>query len=62
MRVGFLFLLFVTLFTSVFAGGMYGSDHWQYSTKLTEGNFDTVVKEAIDNGQTLFVRWIASEG
>jgi len=34
----------------------------KYSTKLTVGSFDNFVKEQVDSGKTLFVRWIASEG
>jgi len=30
--------------------------------KCTEGNFDGYVKEQVDAGKTVFVRWIASEG
>ena len=43
-------------------GGIYPEGHWDYSTKLTTANFDGIVKDNIDKGKTLFVRWIASEG
>jgi hypothetical protein len=44
------------------SAGIYPDDHWTYSTKLTEANFESTIKENIDAGKTLFVRWIASEG
>lgn len=36
--------------------------HFKHVTKCTTGNFDGFVKEQVDSGKTLFVRWIASEG
>lgn len=42
--------------------GIYPDDHWNHATELTLDNFDNVVKENVDAGKTLFVRWIASEG
>ena len=47
---------------TLFAVGIYPSDHWDHSTKLTTNNFEGFVKEQVDAGKTLFVRWIASEG
>ena len=44
------------------SAGIYPDDHWDYSTKLTVDSFDAHVKEQVDAGKTLFVRWIASEG
>ena len=44
------------------AAGIYPDDHWSYSTKLSVANFDENIKEAVDAGKTMFVRWIASEG
>jgi len=32
------------------------------STILTNDNFDSTVASAVESDQTLFVRWIASEG
>jgi hypothetical protein len=32
------------------------------STILTNDNFDSTVASAVEGDQTLFVRWIASEG
>jgi len=42
--------------------GIYPSDHWSYSTKLTSSSMDSYIKEQVDAGKTAFVRWIASEG
>jgi len=43
--------------------GIYPDDHWNYATQLnTDDEFDSLVKTSIDEGKTLFVRWIASEG
>ena len=36
--------------------------HFDKVHKCTQGNFDALVKEQVDAGKTLFVRWIASEG
>ena len=44
------------------ATGIYPGDHWDHATKLTKSNFVSHVKEQVDAGKTLFVRWIASEG
>jgi len=41
---------------------IYPDDHWDYSTKLTDENFDDTIKQTIDAGKTLFIRWIASAG
>ena len=41
---------------------IYPNDHWKYSTKLTEANFESQVKHNVDAGKTFIVRWIASEG
>jgi len=58
MRRGFL-AAFVTL---AVAQGIYPDDHWNYSTELTPDNGDQFIKENVDAGKTVFVRWIASEG
>jgi len=42
--------------------GIYPDGHWDVVKKCTVDNMDTTVKEAVDAGKTLFVRWIASEG
>jgi len=44
------------------AAGIYPDDHWSYSTDLTTENADNFIKENVDAGKTVFVRWIASEG
>ena len=31
-------------------------------TKLEKGNIDSTIKDCLDSGKTLFVRFIASEG
>ena len=43
-------------------GGIYPKGHFKYVKKCTTDNFDGYVKEQVDAGKTLFVRWIASEG
>ena len=48
--------------TATVLAGIYPPGHFDTSTKLTEKNFDAHVKEQVDAGKTLFVRWIASEG
>jgi len=42
--------------------GIYPDDHWNFSTELTTSNADDFIKENVDAGKTVFVRWIASEG
>lgn len=42
--------------------GIYPDGHWDHSTELSTGNADSFVKENVDDGKTVFVRWIASEG
>jgi len=44
------------------SAAIYPDDHWSYSTKLTEENFDAEVQKAVDGDHTLMVRWIASAG
>jgi len=44
------------------AAGIYPDDHWDFSTELTTNNADSFIKENVDAGKTVFVRWIASEG
>lgn len=43
-------------------GGIYPEGHFDHVTELTEDNFENTIKENVDAGKTLFVRWIASEG
>jgi len=47
---------------SLLAAGIYPSDHWDHSTRLTKANFVPFIKETVDAGKTVFVRWIASAG
>jgi len=47
---------------TLLATAIYPSDHWQHATKLTQNNFEPFVKEQVDAGKTLVVRWIASAG
>ena len=46
--------------TAVFAG-IYPDDHWSYSTKITTSNYAETIQAEIDNGKTVFVRFIASD-
>ena len=48
--------------TATVLAGIYPSGHFDTAKKLTTTNFDDHVKEQVDAGKTLFVRWIASEG
>jgi len=41
-------------------GAIYPDDHWSYSTQLTEDNFDSFIETNVNEGMTVFVRWIAS--
>ena len=47
---------------AILATGIYPDGHWNYATKLTPANFEPFVKEQVDAGKTLIVRWIASAG
>jgi len=45
------------------AAGIYPDDHWSKSFKMTNADsFQQKVKQEVDAGKTLFVRFIASEG
>jgi hypothetical protein len=48
--------------TAALLGGIYPKGHFDVAKKLTTSNFEGFVKEHVDAGKTLFVRWIASEG
>ena len=41
---------------------IYPEGHFDKITKCTEANFEGLVKDTVDSGKTLFVRWIASTG
>ena len=56
----FYLLVIAALLLQAFA--IYPEDHWQYSTELSTDNFDGFIKDNVDAGKTVFVRWIASEG
>jgi len=43
-------------------GGIHSEGHWDRCTELTPENADGFVKENVDAGKTVFIRWIASEG
>jgi len=43
-------------------GGIHPDGHWDRATELTPDNSDAFVKENVDAGKTVFIRWIASEG
>jgi len=47
---------------TLLATAIYPSDHWQHATKLTQNNFEPFIKEQVDAGNDVFVRWIASAG
>lgn len=42
--------------------GIYPSGHFDHVKKLSTDNVNDFVKEGVDAGKTVFVRWIASEG
>ena len=52
----------VAALLATMATAIYPSDHWAHATKLTPANFEPFVKEQVDAGKTLIVRWIASAG
>lgn len=56
------FLVLLATFVTSKASSIYVDGHWDRCTKLTKSNFDIEVKNAIDSGKTMFVRFIASEG
>lgn len=48
--------------TATVLAGIYPEGHFDHVTKCTKDTFEDFVKEKVDSGKTLFVRWIASEG
>jgi len=44
------------------SAGIYPDNHWDHATELSTENADSFVKENVDAGKTVFIRWIASEG
>lgn len=57
-----LLLLFMLGLVHQQVTAIYPDDHFSFSKKLTTSNFDNEIKEAVDSGKTMFVRWIASAG
>jgi len=47
---------------AVAQAGIHPDGHWDRCTALTPDNADDFVKESVDAGKTVIVRWIASEG
>jgi len=56
LRLSVAFVLVVS------ASAIYPEDHWKYSTQLTTDNYAQTIQSEIDNGKTVFVRFIASAG
>jgi len=44
------------------AQSIYLDNHEKYAMTLTNANFDSEVKAAVESDRTLMVRWIASTG
>jgi len=44
------------------AGSFYSPGHWNYVKRLNSRNADSEIKQAVDAGKTMFVRWIHSTG
>lgn len=55
-------ILVVISSTSSVVNALYPDDHWSFSTKLTKSNYAEKIQAGIDADQTVFVRFIASEG
>jgi len=54
-------LLLVT--TIGLSSAIYPDNHWNFATQIKDvSGFESHVKDEIDAGRTLFVRWIASAG
>lgn len=51
MRIFLGFALALAWANQAFA--IYPDDHWNYSTRLTEENFDSFIQEGIDSGKTV---------
>jgi len=47
---------------SLALSAIYPEGHFDTVHKVTQANFDGIIKQEVDAGKTLFVRWIASEG
>lgn len=55
-------LLLLTALLAAGTNAIYPDDHFDYSTKLTESNFESFVQDNLNAGKTTFVRFIASSG
>lgn len=55
-------VLTLGMLASLTGASIYPDDHWSKSFKMTADNFEDKVKQEVDAGKTLFVRFIASEG
>ena len=61
MRLVFKQLMAAALVVTT-AFGIYPSDHFDYSTKLTEDNYEAFLSDNLQSGKTVLVRTIASPG
>jgi hypothetical protein len=52
----------MAMLLATLAVAIYPENHFDVVTKCTQATFDGFVKEQVDSGKTLFVRWIASAG
>lgn len=52
----------VALLATAVSAGIYPDNHWEFSTELNNDNAKDFIKKGVDEGKTVFVRWIASEG
>jgi len=50
------------LLAGALLGSIYPEGHFDVVSKCKQETFEGFVKEQVDSGKTLFVRWIASEG
>ena len=62
LMAAFSVLARVLALAAVAEAGIYPDGHWDHSTELSTDNADSFVKENVDKGKTVFIRWIASEG
>jgi len=58
--VSILFRVLATV--AVAQASIHPEGHWDRCTALSPENADDFVKEHVDGGKTVIVRWIASEG
>jgi len=60
--VAFSIVFRVLATVAVAQAGIHSDGHWDRCTALSPENADDFVKEHVDAGKTVIVRWIASEG